>query len=93
MSVADLIQNKLQARFNPEQLEIIDESHLHAGHVGARDGGESHFRVKIVSETFDALNRVDRQRLVYEVLAAELDGPVHALALSTLTPEEASNRA
>jgi BolA protein len=92
MSVADLIQNKLQARFNPEQLEVIDESHLHAGHVGARDGGESHFRVKIVSETFDALNRVDRQRLVYEVLAPELDGPVHALALSTLTPKEASNR-
>jgi BolA protein len=93
MRVADAIKTKLEARLNPRTIEIIDESHLHAGHAGAREGGESHFRVAVVAEAFEGMNRVARQRLVYETLAAELAGPVHALALSTLTPDEADKTA
>jgi BolA protein len=88
MSVADTIRNKLSGRFVPTRLEIIDDSHRHAGHAGARPGGESHFTVTIVSDAFTGLSRVMRQRLVYETLAEELRGPVHALALSTLAPAE-----
>ncbi|MBO44417.1 MAG: BolA family transcriptional regulator [Rhodospirillaceae bacterium] len=87
MRVAEIIKNKLE-KLEPALLEIIDESHLHAGHAGARDGGESHFRVNIVSEVFNDLNRVARQRMIYEILSEELEGPIHALALSTKTPAE-----
>lgn len=89
MSVAENIKTKLTAKLEPAQLEIIDESHLHAGHAGAREGGESHFRVNIVAEAFNGLNRVARQRMIYEILAEDLAGPIHALTLSTKTPAEA----
>ena len=82
MSVALAIESKLREAFDPLELEVIDESHLHAGHAGAREGGESHFRIRIVGSAFDGLNRVDRQRAVNEVLKEELAGPVHALAMS-----------
>lgn len=86
--VAEGIEAKLKAAFAPHVLEIIDESHLHRGHSGAPEGGESHFRVKIVSEHFEGKGRVDRQRSVNAALRQELAGPVHALALQTLTPGE-----
>jgi BolA protein len=82
MSVATRIEEKLKAALAPAALEIIDESHLHAGHAGARPEGETHFRVKIVSSRFDGLSRVARHRLVNDILAEELAGPVHALAIS-----------
>ena len=63
---------KLTGRFVPTRLEIIDDSHRHAGHAGARPGGETHFTVTIVSDAFTGLSRVARQRLVYETLAEEL---------------------
>ena len=88
MTVAETMRRKLTDRFAPTRLEIVDESHRHAGHAGARPGGESHFTVTIVSDAFTGLSRVMRQRLVYETLAEELRGPVHALALSTLAPAE-----
>ncbi|MBN9524808.1 MAG: BolA family transcriptional regulator [Alphaproteobacteria bacterium] len=88
MSVASAIETKLTQAFAPERLVIEDQSHLHAGHAGHRPGGESHFRVELVSARFAGLNRVARQRLVYDVLAAELAGPIHALALKTLAPGE-----
>jgi BolA protein len=88
MTVADTISEKLTAEFAPEVLEVIDESHLHKGHVGARPEGETHFRVAMTSATFDGCSRVDRQRMVYKALAAELAGPVHALALSLSAPGE-----
>lgn len=88
MRVRDRIQTKLEAAFAPSRLEIVDESHLHAGHVGARPEGETHFRVTIVAEAFRGEGRVARQRAVYGVLAEELAGPVHALALSVLSPED-----
>ncbi|MDJ0947936.1 MAG: BolA family protein [Alphaproteobacteria bacterium] len=88
MSVAARIRAKLEAALPIERLEIVDESHLHAGHAGARPEGESHFRLTIVSDTFAGKSRVERQRLVYDLLAEELASDVHALALSTRTRDE-----
>jgi BolA protein len=93
MKVATSITQKLTAALQPARLEVVDESHHHAGHAGARPGGETHFSVVIVSDTFAGKSRVARQRLVYEVLADELAGPVHALSLTTLTGAEATARA
>ena len=90
MGVADAIEMKLQQEFLPVRLEIVDESHLHAGHAGARPQGESHFRVEIVSRAFVDMSRLDRQRAVYRILADEMASDIHALALKTLTPEEES---
>lgn len=86
MSVADNIQKKLRAAFKPVLIDVIDESHLHAGHVGARPEGETHFRVEIVAAAFASVGRVEQQRLVYDVLRDELAGSVHALSLSTRAP-------
>lgn len=86
--VATAIGRKLQQRFAPVRLSIEDESSRHRGHAGYRDGGESHFRVEIVSSVFEGQSRVARQRLVYQALANELAAGLHALALTTLTPGE-----
>ena len=88
MQVKAAIEKKLAAALAPQRLSVVDESHRHAGHAGARPQGETHFRVEIVSPAFAGLSRVARQRLVYDVLAAELKGPVHAVALQTRAPEE-----
>jgi BolA family transcriptional regulator, general stress-responsive regulator len=88
MRVADRIREKLTAGLQPNRLAIVDESHRHAGHAGARPEGESHFRVEVVAAAFVGESRIARQRRVYALLAEELAGPVHALALTTLTPEE-----
>jgi BolA family transcriptional regulator, general stress-responsive regulator len=86
--VAEMMRRKLTESLAPTRLAIVDESHRHAGHVGARPEGETHFRVEIVSAAFAGLSRIERQRLVHQVLAAELAGRVHALSLATLTPDE-----
>jgi BolA protein len=88
MTVAETIRNKLTQELAPERLVIIDESHRHAGHAGHRPEGETHFQVEIVASAFAGRSRLERQRLIYGVLAAELADRVHALALKTLTPEE-----
>jgi len=90
MSVSQTIRGKLDDAFDPQRLEIEDQSHLHAGHAGAREGGESHFHVEIVAAAFDGKSRVDRQRMIYQCLAVELAGPVHALSIAALSPSEAS---
>ena len=90
--VANRLRAKLEAAFAPEILAIEDESSRHAGHSGAREDGESHFRVRIVSAVFNGLTRVERQRRVYAAVAEEIDAGLHALALTTLTPEEAEHR-
>jgi len=87
--VAETIEQKLTAAFAPEQLDIVDQSDLHKGHSGAPDGGESHFRVRIVSAAFDGQHRVARQRAVNAALKDELAGPVHALSVQALAPGEA----
>lgn len=81
MSVADTIEQKLRDSLSPTALEVIDDSHHHAGHSGARAGGESHFTVRITASDFKGLNRVAQQRLVYKILAEEMAGPVHALTI------------
>jgi len=86
VSVADTIRTKLTDAFSPSALAVIDESHLHAGHIGARPEGETHFRVEMTAAVLAADSRVDRQRKVYAVLADELAGPVHALALKIGAP-------
>ena len=85
-SIASVISDKLTKAFVPEHLEVIDESHLHAGHAGARPEGETHFRVVIVSDKFVDQNLVSRHRMVNEVLSDELKGRVHALAISANPP-------
>jgi len=92
MTMADIIRGKLSAAFAPVALEVKDESAMHAGHAGARPGGETHFRVRIVSPAFQGASRVERQRQVYAALSEELEARVHALALVTLTPAEAASR-
>ena len=92
MSVADEIRAKLTAAFLPQRLDVYDDSELHHGHAGSREGGETHFRVMIVADAFEGLSRVDRHRRINETLADELKGRVHALALTTLTPDEAARR-
>jgi BolA protein len=89
MMVAATIREKLTTEFEPDELLVEDESAKHAGHAGARPGGETHFNVRIVSESFAGLSRVERQRRVYAALSAEFkSGGVHALSLTTLTPAE-----
>ena len=82
------IEKKLNAALSPSRLAIVDESRRHAGHAGARPEGESHFRVEVVSAAFADKPRIERQRMVYGVLAEELSSGVHALVLKTLTPDE-----
>ena len=90
MTVAQTIEAKLRQGLAPESLTVIDESHRHVGHAGHRPGGESHFRVEIVSAAFEGASRVERQRMVYRVLADELADRVHALALQVRTVGEDS---
>jgi BolA protein len=88
MSVADDIRRKLTEAFRPSEILVEDESALHAGHAGARPGGETHFRVRIVSLDFVDMSRVARQRKVYEVLADEMRGQIHALSIDARVPGE-----
>jgi len=88
VSVRTSIQEKLTKAFEPESLTIVDESHLHAGHAGSRPGGESHFRVTLVSAAFAGKGRVERHRMVNQALEEELAGPVHALAVHPSAPGE-----
>lgn len=83
------IEAKLRERLEATQVEVIDESALHAGHAGAA-GGRGHFRVTVVSPRFEGLGRVEAQRLVYEALAEEMASEIHALAIRALTPDAGS---
>jgi BolA family transcriptional regulator, general stress-responsive regulator len=85
MGTRDAIQEKLARAFAPLSLDVIDE---HEGHAGHREGGETHFRVHIVSEAFQGKSRIERHRMVNEALAAELRGGVHALAIHASAPGE-----
>lgn len=87
MAVKDIIAEKLIKAFAPHSLEVEDESHRHVGHAGYRPGG-SHFRIAIVAEAFRGKSRIERHRMVNAVLAAELAGGVHALAIVARAPEE-----
>lgn len=88
MHVTDQIRRKLYEALAPVELDVIDDSARHAGHAGARPEGETHFTVRIVSQTFAGMNRVARQRRVHEILADELRTRVHALSIDAKAPEE-----
>jgi BolA family transcriptional regulator, general stress-responsive regulator len=95
MTVGDLIKAKLQGAFAPSSLEVIDESHKHATHAHAverrgtaQDAGETHFRVKVVSESFRGKSLVDRHRAINHLLKNELESGVHALAIEAKVPGE-----
>ena len=88
MPTRDLITVKLTAAFHPESLQVVDESHRHVGHAGHRPGGETHFSLNIVAEAFRGKSRIERHRMINAVLAAELKGRVHALAIQAAAPGE-----
>ena len=89
MSTRDRITEQLTAAFAPQRLDVVDESHQHAGHSGSRPGGETHYRVHIVSEAFRGKSRIERHRMVNETLSSELAGGVHALAIHASAPGDA----
>lgn len=88
MRTVDVITKKLTDSFAPRSLDVQDESHLHAGHSGSRAGGQTHYRVYIVSDAFKGKSRIDRHRMVNAALADELAGSVHALAVHASAPGE-----
>ncbi len=88
MNTRQIITNKLREAFLPESLEVQDESHLHEGHAGHKPGGETHFRVYIVSPAFKGKSRIERHRMINAALSSELAGTVHALALQAKSPGE-----
>jgi BolA protein len=88
MNTRDLITEKLTKAFAPQSLDVVDESHKHEGHAGHRPGGETHFRVYIVSEAFKGKSRLERHRMVNQALSGELAGGVHALAIHAAAPSE-----
>jgi BolA protein len=81
------IEAELRERLSAVHVEVIDESHLHVGHAGAREGG-GHFRAVVVSQCFEGKNPVERQRLVYEALEGAMGRDIHALSMKTLTPTQ-----
>ncbi len=89
MSAEQSMREKLMMGLNPTRLDIINESELHAGHRSSPGTGESHFRILVVSDAFAGKSRVERHRIVNEILAEELAGRIHALALKVYAPGEA----
>jgi BolA protein len=88
MQVKNVIAEKLAAAFAPQSLDVQDESHRHEGHGGHRPGGQTHFRVHIVSEAFRGKSRIERHRMINQTLANELAAGVHALAIHASAPGE-----
>ncbi len=82
------IHELLATGLGTEQIDIVDESHLHAGHAGAASGG-GHYRIRVVSDRFEGVNKVGRHRLVYDCLREMMQKDIHALAMTLLTPAEA----
>lgn len=88
MKVAEQINQILTEHLNPLEIQVVDQSHKHAGHAGARPEGESHFLVSIVSPLFTGKTRIERHRMVNDLLADLLQNQIHALSLKAFTPEE-----
>ncbi len=90
MNLEQSLRDKLAQQFQPILLEVVNQSHLHAGHASSPGSGESHFAVAIVSAAFEGKSRLERHRMVNAVVAQELQRGVHALAIKALTPAEAA---
>ncbi len=89
MRTAEILSKKLSEAFAPQSLNVVDESHQHEGHAGARPGGQTHFRVYIVSQAFKGKTRIDRHRMINAILSDDLAAGVHALAIHAQAPGEA----
>lgn len=85
-----MLERRLSEALRPLELRIKDQSHLHAGHVGAADG-RSHFDVRIVANGFEGLSRIQRHRLVYEAVGTMMATDIHALSITALSPSETSS--
>ncbi|MEP3297774.1 MAG: BolA family protein [Pseudoruegeria sp.] len=81
MKIADEIHKRLMAEFNPQSLEILDESEQHRGHAGFQEGGQSHFRVRISAPVFGGMSRLARHRALHAAIGQDIIGQIHALAL------------
>jgi BolA protein len=88
MKMKDSMTRKLETGLAPDMLEVIDESHLHAGHAGWHERGETHFRIEVVARAFSGKSRLERHRMVNALVADELRSGVHALAISARAPDE-----
>jgi BolA protein len=86
--IKDRMTAKLEAALAPERLEITDQSHLHAGHAGWREGGQTHFSIKVATTRFIGKGRLERHRMIYALLAEEIADGVHALAIEAEAPDE-----
>ena len=89
-TLRDWIEAQLQETLAPARLEVIDESHLHAGHSGARPGGETHYRLDIVAAAFEGKSRLERHRLINAALDPAFRRGLHAVAMRVRTPSEAA---
>ena len=92
MDVAKIIEAKLRENLSIEHLTVLNQSDQHRGHGGSPGTGQSHFEAIVISSDFEGVGKVQRQRKIYEILQAEMAGPIHALALTTLTPAEYQRR-
>jgi len=88
MTRRERLIERLSEALAPTAIDVVDESHRHAGHAGARPGGETHYQVEIVSARFDGMSRIARHRLVHEIVHDEFEKGLHALSLKLLTPAE-----
>jgi len=88
MTMKELIEKGLRDALQPRLLDIVDESHLHAGHAGAREGGESHYRLNVVADAFSGKSRVERHRLVNDALKPAFQRGLHAVAIKANAPGE-----
>jgi BolA protein len=93
MDVAQIIEAKLRENLTIDHLTVLNQSDQHRGHGGSPGTGQSHFEAIVVSNDFEGVGKVQRQRKIYQILQAEMAGPIHALALTTLTPAEFKQRA
>ena len=85
-----LIRRQLEAAFNPDELDVVDDSHRHAGHAGARDG-RGHFQVRILSRRFAGKRTIERHRMVYAALGPLMQSDIHALGLVALSPDDSES--
>lgn len=91
-SYVNQLINKMRSSIEVHDIQLIDDSESHAGHAGHRPGGNTHFRLRIVSEAFAGLSQIGRHRLIYNLLKEELAQQIHALNITALTPDEAARR-
>lgn len=87
-NITEIITSLLEKQFQPTLLEVVDDSHHHAGHSGARPEGETHFTVTIISSHFQGLSRIQRHQAIYRALESLMNSPIHALAIKAYAPEE-----